>query len=191
MDRRRPLWNKVENEHTKQNTECNIGTTKIRVPFSCSERPKDTNEINLDDDSDHDKDNSCNSYSDKRLKLMEVSGYSSSNQALSSWNEIGTVSQILVLGSGCAAPAPLRGSSGYALYTPPSACASSSTTSLVLTGLIECGEGCLTSLSRFTPQQSTKRFRQNLSSLDWVWISHAHFDHYGELPLLIHQLNKI
>jgi len=200
IDRRMYIWNKVKSEI--QNTDCNNVNSDTQKPLSrCRTQqdpklrryhtPQDPNEIDLDLDDD-------DSYAEKRPKLMEGSKHRPVGkecnpvQEYNSLNdERGKVSQILVLGTGSAAPAPLRGSSGYALFTPSTISPSFSSPSLGLTSLIECGEGCLTSLSRFVPPHSTQNFQIQLSSLEWVWISHAHLDHYGELPTLIHYLNLI
>lgn len=108
---------------------------------------------------------------------------------------------LMVLGTGCASPSPLRGSSGYALLLPTiieesagGKCISSS----YLTAMIECGEGSLTTLARHLPSKIKKDDFNNISPLKlhllqirFIWISHAHLDHYGELPLVIDEINKI
>lgn len=103
---------------------------------------------------------------------------------------------LIVLGSGCASPSPLRGSSGYALLLPTVEEPNSSKTAshcLTITGLIECGEGCLTTLQRHVPASKLS----GGSSLDgwlrhvrFIWISHAHLDHYSELPLVIEAISQ-
>lgn len=103
-----------------------------------------------------------------------------------------TIPHLLLLGTGCATPSSLRGSSSYAVFLPTSiqTSVSEKTSHLVLSTIIECGEGTLTSLSRHLPQ-STSNHSQSLSldeQLRWVrliWISHSHLDHYGDLPCLI------
>jgi len=87
-----------------------------------------------------------------------------------------------ILGSGCAAPSVFRGSSGYAFYMP-FLCGISNNLRHRLHTLFETGEGCLTYLRRFAP--SNQPFVQHLRSLRLIWISHAHFDHYGGLPTLV------
>jgi|UPI0005819A9E ribonuclease Z len=75
--------------------------------------------------------------------------------------------ELLVLGTGCASPSPFRGSSGYALLFPQN-----------VTVLFEAGEGVVTQWHRYADDR-------NLSSIQIIWISHAHWDHYGGLaPLL-------
>ena len=211
IDRRKCLWNKVKVENTE--SVASDASINLRVPFSWHkrphdpndidledswhQRPEDPNEIDLEDQIDQDEGHfSCSSPSEKRLKWTEGSQPKKDGKGFdpveghNAVNETGGLSHIIVLGTGCAAPAPLRGSSGYALFIPSTVCGSFSVSSLALTCMIECGEGCLTSLSRFIPQQPTKTFQDHLLSLEWVWISHAHFDHYGELPVFIHYLNS-
>ncbi len=110
---------------------------------------------------------------------------------------------ILILGTGCASPSPLRGSSGYALLLPTMIQEQVEkgkggkwirTTSL--SAILECGEGTLLMLNRHLPRYNMDR-KQNgmnsishLSQIRMIWISHAHLDHYSELPLLIHEITK-
>jgi len=65
---------------------------------------------------------------------------------------------------------------------------------LVLSAIIECGEGTLTSLLRHMPSLygSNNYVHSKLTCLDmqlsyvnFIWISHAHLDHYGDLPVVI------
>ncbi|KAL3770891.1 hypothetical protein ACHAWU_003200 [Discostella pseudostelligera] len=98
--------------------------------------------------------------------------------------------QFLMLGTGCATPSPLRGSSAYGLLLPTS---TKSKGILVLSAIIECGEGTLTGLLRHLPYltmgdiyESRLSYLQfQLSHVGFIWISHAHLDHYGDLPLLV------
>jgi len=99
-----------------------------------------------------------------------------------------TSPHLLVLGTGCASPSPLRGSSGYALLLP-SMSLPTGLPSLALTGIIECGEGCLTSLSRYLPTSSNLTLHDQLTEVRWIWISHAHLDHYGGLATFISAIN--
>ena len=76
--------------------------------------------------------------------------------------------QLLVLGTGCASPSSLRGASGYALLLDSSA----------QTIVLEAGEGFCTQWNRHAPCST---FR----SIQVIWISHAHWDHYGGLVNLL------
>ena len=99
---------------------------------------------------------------------------------------------ILILGTGCATPSPLRGSSAYGLLLPTSL--NDGSGALVLSAMIECGEGTLTSLLRHLPSPHSQddNIDSKVSSLDvhlshvnFIWISHAHLDHYGDLPFVV------
>jgi len=73
----------------------------------------------------------------------------------------------LFLGTGCASPSPHRGASGHCL--------------VLSDGMLvfEVGEGFLTQFMRHAPSDVTQ--------IRFVWISHAHWDHYGGLVnLLVH-----
>ena len=75
--------------------------------------------------------------------------------------------QLLVLGTGCASPSPYRGSSGYALHT-----------STEFSIILEVGEAFVTQWNRYAEGR-------DVSTIRVIWISHAHWDHYGGLvPLL-------
>ncbi len=107
---------------------------------------------------------------------------------------------LVVLGTGCASPSALRGSSGYALMLPTTRYCENEKVykdDLALTALIELGEGALLTLFRHFPGSNqtvtvqTNRSTEVLESLRFVFISHAHLDHYSELPTLILLLSKI
>jgi ribonuclease BN (tRNA processing enzyme) len=96
---------------------------------------------------------------------------------------------ILMIGTGCATPSPLRGSSSYGLFVPTSLY---DRTALVLSALIECGEGTLTGLLRHLPSisdhvgnSSSNRLDVQLMHVCFIWISHSHLDHYGDLPIVV------
>jgi len=127
-----------------------------------------------------------------------------------------TVPHLLVLGTGCASPSPLRGSSGYALLLPTmvprkinkgcyaddaNKCDTFGSQSflphLALSAIIECGEGCLTTLTRHLPNceatvnsMNTSNLNERLKEIRLIWISHAHLDHYGDLPFLIQAIHS-
>lgn len=79
---------------------------------------------------------------------------------------------LLVLGTGCAAPSPYRGASGYALCLDE------------LTIVFEVGEGFVTQWSRYGAGRA-------LDSIRFIWISHAHWDHYGGIVNLLVSLQRI
>ncbi|KAL7538376.1 hypothetical protein ACHAXR_008510 [Thalassiosira sp. AJA248-18] len=98
---------------------------------------------------------------------------------------------LLMLGTGCATPSPLRGSSAYGLFLPTSL---NDADALVLSAIIECGEGTLTGLLRHLPSLYNQKdiIHSHLTSLDvqlshvnFIWISHSHLDHYGDLPIVV------
>jgi ribonuclease Z len=146
----------------------------------------DENEIDLNDDS-------CSDEGDIRVQLKN-------DHAL----ETGTAKalhnapSILMLGTGCATPSPLRGGSAYALLMPTSL---NGNAELIPSALIECGEGTLTALCRHLPplnslhcDSTTKgaatRLNNHLSHVCFIWISHAHLDHYGDLPIVIQAITN-
>lgn len=95
---------------------------------------------------------------------------------------------LLFLGTGCAAPSAIRGSSGYAIFLPfcqhtVELKTKNNNNTLALFALLDCGEGCLTSLAQYIPQPLS--LKQSLLSLKLIWISHSHLDHYGGLVTLI------
>jgi ribonuclease Z len=94
---------------------------------------------------------------------------------------------LLFLGTGCAAPSAIRGSSGYAIFLPfcqqTSEFNTKKNNTLALFALLDCGEGCLTSLAQYIPQSLS--LKQSLLSLKLIWISHSHLDHYGGLVTVI------
>jgi len=107
---------------------------------------------------------------------------------------------LLVLGTGCATPAPLRGSSAYGLMMPTMTASPNGdfSNTLVLSAIIECGEGTLTSLHRHLPldgldpgiDASRSRLDMQLRHVGFVWISHAHLDHYGDLPNVVQAITN-
>ena len=97
-------------------------------------------------------------------------------------NEIPAVPHLLVLGTGCASPSPLRGSSGYALFLP------TRSNQVELQVVVECGEGFVASLQRHLPPTLT--LDEQLCHIQLIWISHAHLDHYGGLPCLLRERQR-
>jgi ribonuclease BN (tRNA processing enzyme) len=75
--------------------------------------------------------------------------------------------KLLVFGTGCASPSPHRGASGFALLLPHNQ-----------TVVFEVGEG-------FVAQWHRHALHRSLKTIQVIWISHAHWDHYGGIvPLL-------
>jgi ribonuclease BN (tRNA processing enzyme) len=121
----------------------------------------DENEIDLDDDEDE-------------------------NEELEEQQQFPSVPHLLVLGTGCATPSALRGSSGYALLTPSLSSGSNNdeAPSLAMTAIIDCGEGTLTNIYRYLPG-SLGPMDHQLAQIRFIWISHAHLDHYGGLEDMV------
>ena len=88
-----------------------------------------------------------------------------------------TKAHLLVLGTGCATPSPMRGSSGYALFLP------TSKDCLECMVLIDCGEGTLRHLKKY----GDSVFQQ----IRFIWISHGHYDHYGDVPWLLQHIKEV
>ena len=158
----------------------------------------DDNEIDLNSGSDceNEHDNDCEGIQ-HHVGNDGVNGKCASNVQRDCVSEgLGldvSTAHLLMLGTGCATPSPLRGSSAYGLLVPTSI---KNKGILVLSALIECGEGTLTGLFRHLPsleigdvyvsRLSTLQFQ--LSYVGFIWISHAHLDHYGDLPLLVQSI---
>ncbi|KAL7473031.1 hypothetical protein ACHAXS_013410 [Conticribra weissflogii] len=156
----------------------------------------DDNEIALDSDDDDDEiafaENPPSIANEKENANHAVS---TTSDCRSSPPLDNSAPHLLVLGTGCATPAPLRGSSAYGLMMPTMTKSLNGefTNKLVLSAIIECGEGTLTSLYRHRPVDvmvpggdiSLSRHDMQLSHVGFVWISHAHLDHYGDLPNVV------
>jgi ribonuclease BN (tRNA processing enzyme) len=81
--------------------------------------------------------------------------------------------KLLVLGTGCASPSPYRGASGFGLLLPHDQ-----------TVVFEVGEG-------FVSQWHRHAGNRSLNTIQVIWISHAHWDHYGGIvPLLTAMYNE-
>ena len=172
----------------------------------------DDNEIEIDDqDDNNDDDDDEQGDCENETKSSGVGGgiTISSNESTPPV----VLANLLVLGTGCATPSPYRGASGYVLllgggqpgddneskpYSPApsnqsnpinheSSCnteplSSSSSTSSSWAIVFEAGEGFVTQWHRHAPIG----WRDSLYRISVIWISHAHWDHYGGLaPLLL------
>jgi ribonuclease BN (tRNA processing enzyme) len=127
------------------------------------------------------------------------------------------VPHLLVLGTGCASPSPLRGSSAYGLFLPHVVRDTASPSKanghgdgkmptvrglhLILTAVLECGEDVVSQLYRFLPPpppnvspdaqlDHNAWFHYQLRQICFIWISHAHLDHYGGLPTLLRRIHE-
>ena len=147
----------------------------------------DGNEISLDDDDDDDDD-------DESVEECNVQKGNSCEEISEDATKVGldpSRAHLLVLGTGCASPSPLRGSSGYGILLPSWQQYSDfqgGNQCLCLAGLLECGEGSLSALRRYLPFSDVPNNRYLndwLRQIRFIWISHAHLDHYSELPLMI------
>lgn len=90
--------------------------------------------------------------------------------------------QLLILGTGCASPSPYRSASGYALIIPRKSVISHGTSSTIIA--VEVGESFCTQFHRYGEGRS-------LTEIQMIWISHAHWDHYGGLVNLLLQIQQI
>ena len=141
----------------------------------------DENEIDLSDSEEDEK--LMSSQPTKKLKCNESKNIGDEKSSIFLDK---SVPQLLVLGTGCASPSALRGSSGHALFLPTTI---NHTVDLSLAMVLECGEGFLTNLQRYCP---TKQIvEKHLEQIRLIWISHAHLDHYGGLPSLLHEIIKL
>ena len=79
---------------------------------------------------------------------------------------------LICLGTGCASPSPYRGASGYVVTMATGGCM-----------VLEVGEGFVTQWNRYKSQ--------SLLDIKCIWISHAHWDHYGGLLPLLSALHEL
>lgn len=94
--------------------------------------------------------------------------------------EMQPMPELLILGTGCASPSPFRGASGYALIFPrPTATLSDQT----IVFAIDVGEGFCTQWNRYAGDRP-------LACISHIWVSHAHWDHYGGLVNLLIQIYR-
>ena len=146
----------------------------------------DGNEISLNDDDDDSVEDCSVKKGDSRNIREEISADASGKAGLDP-----SRAHLLILGTGCASPSPLRGSSGYGILLPSWRQCSDfqdGNQCLCLAGLLECGEGSLSALRRHLPFADTPKdqsLNDWLRQIRFIWISHAHLDHYSELPLMI------
>ena len=146
----------------------------------------DGNEITLDDDDDDSVEEFSTKKGDSHNSCEEISADVSEKVGLDP-----SRAHLLILGTGCASPSPLRGSSGYGILLPSwQQCSyfQDGNECLCLAGLLECGEGSLSALRRHLPFADIPNDRSLndwLRQIRFIWISHAHLDHYSELPLMI------
>jgi ribonuclease Z len=63
---------------------------------------------------------------------------------------------------------------------------------LVLSAIIECGEGTLSSLFKHIESLSChpSSLEEHLSYVNFIWISHAHLDHYGDVSNVVQAVAK-
>jgi ribonuclease BN (tRNA processing enzyme) len=146
---------------------------------------KDGNEIDLDNSSE----------SDDEIHSTPVSQAISFSKSRET-SPYPAVPHLLLLGTGCATPSPLRSSSSYALFMPTSIHPSNDKTKpcrdvLVLSAIIECGEGTLTSLSRhlLCNNDVPLSLEEHLRWVKFIWISHSHLDHYGDIASVVHAIS--
>jgi ribonuclease BN (tRNA processing enzyme) len=91
----------------------------------------------------------------------------SNNDAARDTDKTSCTVKLLVFGTGCASPSPHRGASGFGLLLPHDQ-----------TVVFEVGEG-------FVAQWHRHALHRSLKTIQVIWISHAHWDHYGGIiPLL-------
>lgn len=189
IDRRHSIWNRIEKKKMNNTTEgvATLGElreevseadiAKLEALYTCKNGDYSNNNVTIDEneisieEEENDSDMERNTSNNERHSLTDLKQ-----------------PQLIVLGSGCASPSPQRGSSGYALLLPTNG-SDGETPQLEFTTLIECGEGSLTALERHLRTISCSSQVVDLDTwlrkLRFVWISHAHLDHYGELPLFI------
>ena len=167
---------------------CFCGECSMPAKSNCT---VDNNEIDLDSDSGDNLQTNTDSYRGEECTINVAKENSEKGVPCQNGGTFDVTSpHILMLGTGCATPSPLRGSSAYGLLLPTAL--DDDNAAMVLSAIIECGEGTLTGLLRHLPSPHSNGLDSKLSSLDvhlshvnFIWISHAHLDHYGELPFVV------
>jgi hypothetical protein len=146
LDRRKAIWDRPLTEEWS--------TTLESLQAFAPQPPSvdDENEIDLEDDQDDDDDENDTA------------------------EQTNAGPQLVVLGTGCAAPSAFRGASGYALMFPNN----NEEDGEIDVILLDCGEGVPTMLHR-----NCRHYVDWKTRLKGIWISHAHLDHYGGLPTLL------
>lgn len=189
-------WDEISHGDSALSSQCKGEYKKIIESLQCAfsggacycngcdgmqqQRPLDDNEIDLDD-------SSCEDESKKHLTTEDCAV----GEHVSSTSTIDMNSAHLIfLGTGCATPSPHRSSSGIGLFMPTSNYRKendSHTNALALSAIIECGEGTLSSLSRYIQSFSPgfSSLDDQLSEVKFIWVSHAHLDHYGDLSSVV------
>ena len=184
---------------SEKKTETSLSVPEDDDEIDLSSDEDDPNEAQVTEDAEFNEENEVNK-SDQNWKRRKY--HHETDTTLSSHTNIcfenqgldKEVPHLLVLGTGCASPAPLRGSSGYAIFIPTSYLGAPS---LALSVVMECGEGYLTMLGRHFSNVHDKdlsqeqMFERCVSHIRLIWISHSHLDHYGDLPNLIHEINRL
>lgn len=189
-------WDEISHRDSGLSSQCKGDFNKMIESLKCAfsggacycnrcdgmqpQGPLDDNEIDLDD-------SSCEEEVTEHL----ITDDCAVDANVSSTSTIDMNSAHLIfLGTGCATPSPQRSSSGIGLFMPTSNYRkenSSHTDALALSAIIECGEGTLSSLSRhiqsFSPEFPS--LDDQLSQVNFIWVSHAHLDHYGDLASVV------
>ena len=134
----------------------------------------DDNEIDLDDSSCEDEEQVEDEIAVSSISTVSIDKNSA---------------HLIFLGTGCATPSPHRSSSGIGLFMPTT---NGQADCLSLKAIIECGEGTLSSLSRYIQSLSSEQssLDEHLANVSFIWISHAHLDHYGDISAVVQAVSN-
>ena len=155
------------------------------------------NNNNNDDDDDDDKATSSHMNQTIATESSECSVGNTRNQPTMVHATDQDCPYLLVLGTGCSAPSPVRGSSGYGLLMTQVfetmynvASCDEPREAILLTAIVECGEGVLSMLQRHLPSidntyTNSESLYHHLRHVKFIWVSHAHWDHYGGLAAVL------